>query len=182
MGRLRSLDRVVMRSNGVPQKQKGKLLNPACTRAGYPIVTLAKRKRYYVHALVLEVFSSSRPSSSHDVNHINGDKKDNRLENLEWVTRSENIRHAMAFGLCNKTIDPSLLPEIRQRFEAGENRYELARLFGISRTHLYRIGKNKCWSYVDQGTVVPAQQRVAEACNIVADHPASKDRTTLTTL
>ena len=50
-------------------------------------------KRHYLHRLVAEAFISN-PSGKLEVNHINGNKLDNRAENLEWATRSDNMRHA----------------------------------------------------------------------------------------
>jgi hypothetical protein len=145
------------------------MLSPATTKAGYVMVTLANRKRQYVHALVLETFHCPRPSPKHDVNHINGDKADNRLANLEWISRTDNCRHAMAMGLGNKKIAPHQVAEIRRRFEAGENRKDLAALFRISKTHLHRIARGDCWDYVDERTVVPHQQPVAGSATSVAE-------------
>ena len=52
----------------------------------------------YVHRMVAETWLDN-PNHYKDVNHINGDKTDNRVENLEWVTHSKNIRHAYRTGL-----------------------------------------------------------------------------------
>lgn len=63
---------------------------------GYKFVNLYKNgisKNFYVHRLVASAFISDIPKDM-DINHINGIKKDNKLSNLEIVTRSENIRHA----------------------------------------------------------------------------------------
>lgn len=73
---------------------------------GYPRLNLFKGDKTkleirHVHALVAESFIGSRPEGR-EVNHKNGIKDDNRLENLEYVTRSENIRHAFAMGLKKK--------------------------------------------------------------------------------
>lgn len=76
----------------------GQCLRPKTARNGYREVVLAKdtvKTCKLVHRLVAEAFHG--PSDLH-VNHINSDKADNRAENLEWCTRSENMQHAIANG------------------------------------------------------------------------------------
>lgn len=73
-------------------------------RKGYLQLGLSKEgivKRFYVHTLVLETFLCSRPTSKHVCNHKDGNVKNNRLENLEWVTAKENTAHAKKTGLFN---------------------------------------------------------------------------------
>jgi hypothetical protein len=72
--------------------------------AGYEMVNIEsekdkKRRKYRVHRLVAMAFLPN-PNNLPVVNHINGTKDDNRVENLEWVSRSGNSQHASDMGLC----------------------------------------------------------------------------------
>lgn len=70
---------------------------------GYVLVTLCtgnKSRCYRVHKLVAQAFIPN-PENKPQVNHINGDKTDNRAENLEWCTAQENNLHALRTGLRN---------------------------------------------------------------------------------
>ena len=77
--------------------KQGKILTPRIHSAGYERVTLSK-KDYFIHRLVAKAFIDN-PNNKREVNHINGNKADNRLENLEWTTPSENQFHAYRTGL-----------------------------------------------------------------------------------
>ena len=92
--------------NGIIRnKKKGKVLKPSIDSSGYYQVHFSKNgksKKIRVHRLVAENFILN-PFNKSQVNHIDGNKLNNDFSNLEWVTASENIRHAWANGLCKMT-------------------------------------------------------------------------------
>lgn len=101
MGRVKSLDRVQFTrdyrtTSGVYKaaslrKFKGKLLSPSTCASGHLAVVIGKGNTRLVHQLVLEAFVGPRPEGF-EVLHLNHTPSDNRLVNLRYGTRSENIR------------------------------------------------------------------------------------------
>ena len=96
------------------------------SNSGYRMVSAYTREPQYVHRLVAETWIDN-PNDYPQVNHINGDKDDNRVENLEWVTRSENIRHSYRTGL--KKTTPVRIVETGEVYESVS---ECARRIGCT--------------------------------------------------
>lgn len=99
-GRVRSVDHYVeqISSYGCQQRRlmRGRILRQNKTRNGYLIVYFSIGKKYQwhtVHRLVAETFLPNKDNLS-DVNHKDGNKCNNKLENLEWCSRSYNIKHS----------------------------------------------------------------------------------------
>jgi hypothetical protein len=104
-GELRSISRRIAYSNGYGRLILAKEIKPRQNNRGYMTLRLSKDRRAYtkcVHRLKAEAFIPN-PFNKRYINHKNGNKLDNRLENLEWVTHAQNIRHAYDYGLC-KTV------------------------------------------------------------------------------
>lgn len=104
-GNVRSIDRYYEQTNGKCEKYqhiyKGKILKQYKNNAGYMQVQLSFKYKSIpkrVHKLVAEAFLDN-PNNYKCVNHINGDKTNNRVENLEWCTYSHNNREARRLGL-----------------------------------------------------------------------------------
>lgn len=97
LGRVKSLDRLLPPDNVHPKGQfkKGRIMKTYQKHHNYDSVILSRSpdKRYYVHRLVATAFIPN-PENKRDVNHKNGNTKDNRVENLEWTTHKENSEHA----------------------------------------------------------------------------------------
>lgn len=88
------------RIRGIYKTINGYLRKPQLDKDGYPRILLHKdgQKLFGVHRLVAEAFLP-KPEGKDQVNHKNGNKADNRVENLEWCTLSENRQHAFKTGL-----------------------------------------------------------------------------------
>lgn len=98
-------------SNGnVRNATTGKILNQEITYRGYARVGLSG-KHYYVHRLVADAFYDGY-NENFDINHIDGNKLNNFIGNLERCTRSENIQHAFKTGLKK----PSRLKIVRCKY------------------------------------------------------------------
>lgn len=111
---------------------------------------------FYIHRLVAEAFVEN-PDWKAEVNHIGGDKMDNRASELEWCTRKENIRHACKTGLiqarkgidCNKTkltVDQVVL--LKTKLKLGIPQRKLAKEFNITQSAISLINKGKNWASV----------------------------------
>jgi hypothetical protein len=103
-GKVKSLSRYV-KNNKINSKKliKERILSQTDNRNGYKYVSLSrngKAKHFYIHILVGCAFIK-RGFNSTEINHINGDKSNNKDKNLEWVTRKQNINHAIKIGLIN---------------------------------------------------------------------------------
>lgn len=116
-----------------------------------------KVKYITAHRLVALNFLEKDNVTDLQVNHIDGNKLNNHVYNLEWCTSEENIKHAFEIGLRNSTgsnnpkakLTEIEVREIRQLYKNKEkNALELSEIYGVSRTNIYSIVNNKIWKEV----------------------------------
>ena len=119
-GRVRSVSRNIMYKDGRVYYYEGQEIKPHNDQRGYPMVGFklnGRNKSIRVHRLVAETFIE-KPFSSEklEVNHIDGVKTNNRVDNLEWVTSSENTRKGYEIGLFDKAKASASRRMKRQHF------------------------------------------------------------------
>lgn len=117
-----------------------------------------KSHRYSVHRLVLENFKPVENMENLQVNHIDGNKKNNNLTNLEWTTSEENIRHAIDNNLratingASKLTSEQVI-EIYRRATNGERNIDLGKEFNIHPDQVGKIKNKKAWKEITSSLV-----------------------------
>ena len=132
-----------------------KLLSPYPNKFGYLQVALRKDGKYhrrYVHRLILQAFTGIL---GEQCNHKNGIKTDNRLENLEWCTASENLMHASrTLGLrrgskhWNAKLTGNDVISILDMNDKGMTHQAIADHYNVSRIQITNIVNRKAWKHI----------------------------------
>lgn len=124
LGKVKSYDRYVNYKNKGLALKKGKFLSPKTSNTGYLEVTLVKNNKYYykrVHRLVADTFLPN-PNNYPYINHINENKKDNNVENLEWCTAKQNAEayHTTRTLIYQYTLEGDLVKTWNSITKAAE--------------------------------------------------------------
>lgn len=138
----------VARRGGTFAAPFDRILEGGIKDTGYRVVMLSVDGKVYsrpVHQLVAETFIRLRVPGD-VVNHLDGNKMHNRIENLEITDHAGNVAHAVAHGLIRSGIRHGMakltdadVREIRRRFTAGESGQSIADAFGITRSYAYNV-------------------------------------------
>jgi hypothetical protein len=146
-----SLGRVRRVKRGQGVKKLG-VLKPNADRGGYLWLRIGQ-KHSLVHALVASAFIGPRPEGL-EIDHIDGDKKNNAVSNLEYVTPAENKRRAVTLGLIRgprseragrAKLDWSDVHKIRKLHSEGWTAVALATKFGVTGANIGYIIHNQTW-------------------------------------
>ena len=119
---------------------------------GYKVVKLynadtPKGRLCLVHRLVLSTYKPI--TGNYDVNHIDGNKSNNSLDNLEWVTKSENTRHAHLTGLFNNKLSIEDVLQIKELLRTAKLSYsDIGRKFNVRHSTIWKIATGVLYDYV----------------------------------
>lgn len=165
----------------------GRILTPTISKHGYAVISLTNpdgTKTRSVHRAVVETFIGDIPEGM-VVNHLNGDKLDNRIENLEITTRSRNTKHAYENGFANGKSgeDNSMAKLTNLELESlccdlmqGKTNAEISAKYGLHDRYVSLIRHKKRWknliptwyipteSLGNTGLTVEFMAQVVEAC------------------
>lgn len=157
--------RRVLRSSGT---QAGRILRPQYRNPhGYPCVVLYRNQKArccFLHHLVAAAFFGPRPPGN-EVNHKDGNKRNSNVINLEYVSPSQNRKHAVDTGLLYvpperrargqkigvSKLDPGKIEAILKEHEEGVHVVTLAHRYGVSRQTIWKITSRRTWKEVIYG-------------------------------
>ena len=153
-GNIRSVDRVVFSRNrytGQPFARhiKGRTLRPGrfCKNGHVSVVLGHGAVGSPVHQLIMLTFIGPPPAGQ-EVRHKNGNPTDNRLENLEYGTRTQNILDVFYQGKAWRKLDIEDVEQIRFGLCSGISGADLARMYGVSPSEISHIKLGKAFSWI----------------------------------
>jgi hypothetical protein len=184
---------LVSKEGVVKNQVTGKTLKQTSNIQGYVTVSLfdeesCKWVRRKVHRLVAQTYIEN-PENKREVNHIDGSKDNNRVENLEWVTSKENKEHAWENGLYKDVgenhhstyLTNDLVHTICERMQQGYRNKEICEEFSLERYIVADIRAGRKWSHIskDYNIKIKRQNRkspekvVEVAMMLEQKHPAN---------
>ncbi len=149
----------IKRVAGGKGAKPGTILKGSVSKNGYRTVFLydgsGGAKCHYVHRLVLEAFCGT--TDGQQCNHLDTDRLNNRIDNLEWATAAENNLHARTINppryatgsrIHTTKLCPADVVEIRKRLRRGESRRSIGRWFGVNHKAISAIANGRTWAWV----------------------------------
>lgn len=136
----------------IPQPER--IITQSRHSGGYLIVALRGGTKHYVHKLVMAAFVGE--AGTRDVNHIDGDKTNNRLANLEYCDRLHNVRHAIRTGLQNNAGEGNGMHKYtagqivaaHRMVSSGATQRSAAAATGVSEGMVQQVATGKRWKHL----------------------------------
>ncbi|MCI0486838.1 MAG: HNH endonuclease [Blastocatellia bacterium] len=131
---------------GNVKNKYGRIIKGHITRRGYHQVTLScygLPKFFYVHRLVAYAFIGPPNSPSNEVNHKDLNKLNNRVDNLEWMVKGDNVRHAKSHGHHGRRYTDEQEQNIVVLRKRGWSYQKIADAFGCSKRRIFAICKRR---------------------------------------
>jgi len=149
LGRIKSSKRTIINPvNNAQYVVNDKIMKSNLVGAGYMGLILGAngiKKRYIVSRLVAIAFIVN-PENKPCVNHIDGDKLNNAVSNLEWCTHKENTIHGFKTGLMSTKITQVEADQIRQLYSTGKYRQsDIGKMFDLTQGTIGKIVRNELW-------------------------------------
>lgn len=170
LGNVRSKLRYVSVSYGAKRSVPPQPITLSKHPCGYLVVKLSRNNKtngHLVHRLVAAAFIGKIPDKC-EINHKDGNKKNNHLANLEIVTRQENIDHAVRIGRINNKgsqnaqakISEAKAKRIKTAYETGRGGYKsLGKRFGVSWGIVRAIATGRTWGHIASGLHEPGRSK-----------------------
>lgn len=122
-------------------------LKTSFNSAGYKVVGLGAGKQRYVHRLVAQAFIPN-PDQLPEVNHIDSNRGNPEVENLEWCTSQRNKLHSIQQGNRKTKLSPAQVLDIRKRLSEGESLTKVAEAFDLQDTQVLKIRNRTNYDWV----------------------------------
>lgn len=139
--------------------KSGKFISQRTNQRGYLVVNLSingKCKTFTVHRLIAKAFLY-RNADFRVVNHLDGNKLNNNISNLEWTTHKENSNHALKLNLIkhargkqtnNGKFSDSDIYMIRNYLKQGFSHSKISKMYGVTKSAIQQISNGKTYKHV----------------------------------
>jgi hypothetical protein len=169
----------------IVNKERNKILKPFISKQGYMRVSIkiqGSKRSFSIHRLVAMTFIP-RKSENLQVNHIDGNKHNNCVVNLEWITAYENIQHAYEHNLRKRPLNKLEVEKICELMVKGFGNTKIANLLDIPVTVIQAIRQGKTYTCFTKKFVLPllvskpkklSIGQVHQICQLLADGESHK--------